>query len=140
MLMIVDNEELYEQEKPISLEDIQYLIIILRQVSWELLWSNSANSSASQKGLSSSFNKLSLDGVKNKVKFVTSELLSRLQDWNNRRQFTPFSDFHFQEAVDEFFFPEFNRKPKSTRYFDTCTNFGSFYKQGQDIYVTIKCY
>ena len=30
--MIVDNEEFYEQEKPLSLEDIRCLIIILRQV------------------------------------------------------------------------------------------------------------
>lgn len=33
MLMIVDNEEFYEQEKPLSLKDIRCLIIILRQVS-----------------------------------------------------------------------------------------------------------
>lgn len=32
MLMIVDNEEFYEQEKPLSLKDIRYLVIILRQV------------------------------------------------------------------------------------------------------------
>lgn len=32
MLMIVDNEEFYEQEKPLSLKDIRYLIIILREV------------------------------------------------------------------------------------------------------------
>jgi len=30
--MIVDNEEFYEQEKPLSLNDIRTLIIILRQV------------------------------------------------------------------------------------------------------------
>lgn len=32
MLTIVDNEEFYEQEKPLSLKDIRYLIVILRQV------------------------------------------------------------------------------------------------------------
>lgn len=32
MLAIVDNEEFYEQEKPLSLKDIRVLIIILRQV------------------------------------------------------------------------------------------------------------
>ncbi|XP_020205692.1 E3 ubiquitin-protein ligase UPL6 [Cajanus cajan] len=31
MLMIVDNEEYYEQEKPLSLKDIRSLIILLRQ-------------------------------------------------------------------------------------------------------------
>lgn len=30
--MIVDNEEFYEQEKPLSLKDIRHLIIILREV------------------------------------------------------------------------------------------------------------
>lgn len=30
--MIVDNEEFYEQEKPLSLKDIRYLIVILREV------------------------------------------------------------------------------------------------------------
>lgn len=34
MLTIVDNEEFYEQEKPLSLKDIQSLIIILRQVNF----------------------------------------------------------------------------------------------------------
>ncbi|MFS7962547.1 hypothetical protein Hanom_Chr08g00727941 [Helianthus anomalus] len=32
MLMIVDNEEFYEQEKPLSLNDIRLLIVILKQV------------------------------------------------------------------------------------------------------------
>jgi hypothetical protein len=36
MLMIVDNEEYYEQEKPLSLKDISSLIILLKQVTfWE---------------------------------------------------------------------------------------------------------
>jgi len=33
MLIIIDNEEFYEQEKPLSLKDIRCLIVILRQVS-----------------------------------------------------------------------------------------------------------
>lgn len=32
MLTIVDNEEFYEREKPLSLKDIRCLIVILRQV------------------------------------------------------------------------------------------------------------
>ncbi|KAL9276271.1 hypothetical protein ACSQ67_026183 [Phaseolus vulgaris] len=56
MLMTVDNEEYYEQEKPLSLKDIRSLIILLRQVMlwngipvvlvkqnkalWQLLWVN----------------------------------------------------------------------------------------------------
>lgn len=31
--MIVDNEEFYEHEKPLSLTEIRLLIVILRQVS-----------------------------------------------------------------------------------------------------------
>lgn len=40
--MIVDNEEFYEQEKPLSLKDIRCLIIILRQVNFlvYMLWFN----------------------------------------------------------------------------------------------------
>lgn len=34
--MIVDNEEYYEQEKPLSLKDIRSLIILLRQVMFGL--------------------------------------------------------------------------------------------------------
>ncbi|KAL5806942.1 hypothetical protein ACOSQ4_029675 [Xanthoceras sorbifolium] len=33
---------------------------------------------------------------------LVSEVLSQLQDWNNRRQFTPPSDFH-ADGVNEFF-------------------------------------
>ncbi|XP_068501525.1 E3 ubiquitin-protein ligase UPL6-like isoform X2 [Phaseolus vulgaris] len=40
MLMIVDNEEYYEQEIPLSLKDIRSLIILLRQALWQLLWVN----------------------------------------------------------------------------------------------------
>lgn len=36
MLTIVDNEEFYEQEKPLSLVDIRSLIVILRQVRFTL--------------------------------------------------------------------------------------------------------
>ncbi|XP_010494790.1 PREDICTED: uncharacterized protein LOC104771882 [Camelina sativa] len=38
MLMIVDNKEFYEREKPLSLQDIRLLIIILKQdeISWGL--------------------------------------------------------------------------------------------------------
>ena len=32
MLKIVDNEEFYEQEKPLSLKDLKSLILILKQV------------------------------------------------------------------------------------------------------------
>lgn len=31
--MIIDNEELYEKEKPLPLDDIRYLIVILREVN-----------------------------------------------------------------------------------------------------------
>lgn len=32
MLKIVDNEEFYEQEKPLSLKDLKALVLILKQV------------------------------------------------------------------------------------------------------------
>ncbi|KAL5996551.1 hypothetical protein ACLOJK_026631 [Asimina triloba] len=170
MLMIVDNEEFYEQEKPLSLKDIRALIIILRQVFieritycnkktlclrlfmlwkqrlkkvamrlrascpvtlprscisksvakmldshhhvyekntalWQLLWVIPGKSSTFQKSTAnfSDHKKLSINFLQHKVGIVTSELLTQLQDWNNRRQFTSPTDFHAQEAVDDIF-------------------------------------
>ncbi|XP_058077263.1 E3 ubiquitin-protein ligase UPL6 isoform X2 [Magnolia sinica] len=105
MLMIVDNEEFYEQEKPLSLKDIRGLIIILKQALWQLLWVIPGKSSTFQKSATnfSDHKRLSIHFIQHKVGIVTSELLTQLQDWNNRRQFTPPSDFHAQEAVDDIF-------------------------------------
>ncbi|XWS38900.1 hypothetical protein CRYUN_Cryun18bG0002900 [Craigia yunnanensis] len=91
MLMIVDNEEFYEQEKPLSLKDVRCLIVILRQALWQLLWVNP-----------SAHLRHSVEAIQNWVGTVASELLSQLQDWNNRRQFTPPSDFH-ADGVNDFF-------------------------------------
>ena len=38
MLMITDNEEFYEQQKPLSLQDVKELVSILKETLWELLW------------------------------------------------------------------------------------------------------
>ncbi|XP_073101038.1 E3 ubiquitin-protein ligase UPL6 isoform X3 [Elaeis guineensis] len=106
MLMIVDNEEFYEQEKPLSLKDTRSLIVILKQALWQLFWTIPMHASSSQKSstsLSSSHKKLSVESIKNRSKDVISELLSQLQDWNNRRPFAPGSDFHSQEAMSETF-------------------------------------
>ncbi|CAK9328904.1 unnamed protein product [Citrullus colocynthis] len=104
MLTIIDNEEFYEQEKPLSLKDIRCLIIILRQALWQLLWvsptapSNSAKHAASAHGTK----RHTVEFIQYRVTIVASELLSQLQDWNNRRQFTPPSDFH-ADAVNDYF-------------------------------------
>ncbi|XP_058000848.1 E3 ubiquitin-protein ligase UPL6 isoform X2 [Hevea brasiliensis] len=104
MLMIVDNEEFYEQEKPLSLKDIRCLIIILRQALWQLLWVNpmAHNNAVKQMMNTSAYRRNPVESIKHRVSVVASELLSQLQDWNNRRQFTPPSDFH-ADGVDDFF-------------------------------------
>ncbi|KAK4380149.1 hypothetical protein RND71_002011 [Anisodus tanguticus] len=99
MLMIVDNEEFYEQEKPLSLKDIKCLIVILRQALWLLLW---LNPTATTKTDFSAMKKHPLEFLQHRVCVVASELLSQLQDWNNRRQFTPPSEFH-ADGVNEYF-------------------------------------
>ncbi|KAF6175464.1 hypothetical protein GIB67_021954 [Kingdonia uniflora] len=105
MLVIVDNEEFYEQEKPLSLRDIKDLIIILKQALWQLLWVFPAKPSNSMKSATaiSGLKRLSIDFLQHRVSIVTSELLTQLQDWNNRREFTSPSDFQAQEAVDDVF-------------------------------------
>ncbi|KHN03256.1 E3 ubiquitin-protein ligase UPL6 [Glycine soja] len=104
MLMIVDNEEFYEQEKPLSLKDIRSLIIILRQVLWQLLWGNHITSANSVKSVpvSSASKGQSVQTIQQRVCIVVSELLSQLQDWNNRRQFTSPSNFHADGVNDLF--------------------------------------
>lgn len=104
MLMIVDNEEFYEQEKPLSLKDIRCLIIILRQALWQLLWVNPGAAPNSAKSITNGFahKRHCVEFIQQRVSVVVAELLSQLQDWNNRRQFTSPSDFH-ADAVNEYF-------------------------------------
>ncbi|TYI61940.1 hypothetical protein E1A91_D10G208500v1 [Gossypium mustelinum] len=104
MLMIVDNEEFYEQEKPLSLKDVRCLIVILRQALWQLLWVIPSVHPTCGKSISntSSHKRQLVETIQNRVGTVVSELLSQLQDWNNRRQFTPPSDFH-ADGVNDFF-------------------------------------
>ncbi|TKY72456.1 E3 ubiquitin-protein ligase UPL6 [Spatholobus suberectus] len=103
MLMIVDNEEYYEQEKPLSLKDIRNLIILLKQALWQLLWVNHTTSANLVKSAPvSTASKKQSEAIQQRVSIVVSELLSQLQDWNNRRQFTPPSVFH-ADGVNDFF-------------------------------------
>lgn len=105
MLTIVDNEEFYEQEKPLAIEDIKTLIIILRHALWNLLWLSPVKSFNLMKSTTevSDGKGLSIEFIQHRVSIVTSELLMQLQDWNNRKEFTAPSDFHAQEAMDESF-------------------------------------
>ncbi|KAH9621963.1 hypothetical protein KSS87_001747 [Heliosperma pusillum] len=104
MLMIVDNEEFYEQEKPLALKDIRGLIVILRQALWQLLWVNPVSPSNMTKfsSESSAYKKQPLEFLQYRVSVVTAELLTQLQDWNNRRQFASPTDFH-ADGVNEAF-------------------------------------
>ncbi|GMI70233.1 ubiquitin protein ligase 6 [Hibiscus trionum] len=104
MLMIVDNEEFYEQEKPLSLKDVRCLIVILRQALWQLLWVIPSAHPSSGKSISntSAHRRHPVEAIQNRVGTVVSELLSQLQDWNNRRQFSPPSDFH-ADGVNDYF-------------------------------------
>ena len=36
--MITDNEEFYEQHKPLSLQDVKEIVIILKETLWDLVW------------------------------------------------------------------------------------------------------
>lgn len=101
MLMIVDNEEFYEQEKPLSLKDIKLLIVILRQALWQILWLNPVSP---MKFTANNFSLKNhrLEFIQYRVSVVASELLSQLQDWNNRRQFAHPSNFHADGVNDHF--------------------------------------
>ncbi|EPS68435.1 hypothetical protein M569_06334, partial [Genlisea aurea] len=103
MLMIVDNE-FYELGEPLSLKDIKLLIVILKQTLWQILWLNPSqipNSPMSREGLSA-MKKQPLEFLQYKVCMVASELMSQLQHWNSRREFTSPSDFNVDGAGDMF--------------------------------------
>ncbi|CAA7388281.1 unnamed protein product [Spirodela intermedia] len=105
ILMIIDNEELYEKEKPLPLDDIRYLIVILRETLWQLLWviPGNAPSFLNPAIVSSENENFSIDIMKHKARVGASELLGQLQDWNNRRPFTLATDFNAREAVGDNF-------------------------------------
>ncbi|KAJ6848503.1 E3 ubiquitin-protein ligase UPL6 isoform X1 [Iris pallida] len=103
MLMIVDSEEFYGQEKPLAVKDIKLLVVILKQALWQLLWTIPTTLSHKPTFNFPGHKKLSVELVKDRVTSVISELLSQLQDWNNRRSFTSATDFHAQEATSEIF-------------------------------------
>ncbi|PSR97874.1 E3 ubiquitin-protein like [Actinidia chinensis var. chinensis] len=104
MLMIVDNEEFYEQEKPLSLKDINCLIVILRQALWQLLWVNPVTPPNLVRSTTDVFTlkRHPQEFIQHRVSIVASDLLSQLQDWNNRREFTPPSNFHADGVNDHF--------------------------------------
>ncbi|ONM62673.1 E3 ubiquitin-protein ligase UPL6 [Zea mays] len=103
MLKIIDNGEFYEQEKPLSLKDLKSLVLILKQALWQLLWIIPSSSTQKVSSNPSGLKKLSVENVKIRARVGLSELLTQLQDWNNRLPFTSASDFYSQEATSENF-------------------------------------
>ncbi|CAL9096308.1 unnamed protein product [Musa textilis] len=104
MLKFVDTEEFYEQETPVKIKDIPSLVIIIKQALWQLLWTTNGHvlSQKSSRSLPDD-KKLSVEVINRKARVAMSELLSQLQDWNNRRKFMSADDFHLQEARSETF-------------------------------------
>ncbi|KOM33396.1 hypothetical protein LR48_Vigan01g295200 [Vigna angularis] len=75
-----------------------------RLVLWQLLWVNNTTSSNSVKSVPNSSVRKGrfVQAIQQRVSIAVSELLSQLQDWNNRRQFTSPSNFH-ADGVNELF-------------------------------------
>lgn len=108
MLMIIDNEEFYEQQKPLPLQDVKALVIILKEALWQLLWVIPSKTSTPQKTVHSGSNqkRFPLQSIRERVSTVAAELLAQLQDWNCRREFTSPNDFHARDAVDGMFYAQ----------------------------------
>lgn len=108
MLMIIDNEEFYEQQKPLSLQDVKALVIILKEALWQLLWVIPSKTPTAQKPVHSGSSKkrFPLQSIRERVSMLAAELLAQLQDWNCRREFTSPNDFHARDAVDGIFYAQ----------------------------------
>ncbi|KAI5078375.1 hypothetical protein GOP47_0006046 [Adiantum capillus-veneris] len=114
MLFSIDNEEFYEQQKPLRLEDIKLLVLILKEALWQILWvlpikSATGNASAVVK-YETSHEGFSIKYLKHMVSKSTSRLLQQLQDWNSRRQFMSPQAFNAREAMDEIFFSQVEKE------------------------------
>ncbi|KAG0474138.1 hypothetical protein HPP92_015995 [Vanilla planifolia] len=103
MLTIMDNEEFYVQQSPLSLEDLRFLVVILKQALWQLLWVMPDNLPQKIASAHSANRKLSAETIRGRASVVISELLNQLQDWNNRSSFTSASEFHAPEARSDAF-------------------------------------
>ncbi|KAI3687054.1 hypothetical protein L1987_80744 [Smallanthus sonchifolius] len=84
MLMIVDNEEFYEQEKSLSLNDIRLLIVILRQALWQILWLNPMAPMKFTTTNTFPLKKHRVEFVQYRASVVASELLSQAMIENTR--------------------------------------------------------
>lgn len=123
MLVSIDNEEFYEQQKPLRLDDLRQLVIVLKEALWQLLWVlpskfSSGSSLALQKNTpksSAPHRFFSLQSFQQKVSNVSARLLAELQDWNNRRQFMPPHDFYAREAMEEIFFTQVEHENSRAR-------------------------
>ncbi|GLT58392.1 hypothetical protein SLA2020_312880 [Shorea laevis] len=105
-LMIVDDKEFYDQGKPLSLHDVEYLIKILKEALWQLLWLNrtAQPNPAKSASHSSLLTRQPVEIIQSRIVTVVSEVLTQLQDWNNRSEFTSPSDFHVDVlVVDDYF-------------------------------------
>ncbi|CAM6100980.1 unnamed protein product [Calypogeia fissa] len=108
LLTTIDNEEFYEQQRPMSLEDLVQLVLVLKEALWQILWVMSAKASAApaQRSSQSRPTIFSSQAIRNRVGEAAANLLAALHDRNSRRQFTSPHDFHAREAVDENFFAQ----------------------------------
>ncbi|KAG6553003.1 hypothetical protein Mapa_005340 [Marchantia paleacea] len=110
LLTTIDNEEFYEQQRPLSLEDLVQLVTILKEALWQLLWVMSAKPpsivSTQRLGQTLQNRMFSSKAIRDRVADVSASLLAALHDRNSRRQFSPPQHFHAREAVDENFFAQ----------------------------------
>ncbi|MCO5608977.1 hypothetical protein L7F22_063196 [Adiantum nelumboides] len=114
MLSSIDNEEFYEQQKPLRLEDIKLLVLILKEALWQMLWvlpnKSATGNAAGTVKYETSPGLFSPKYLKQIVSKSTSRLLQQLQDWNSRQQFMHTQAFYAREAMDEIFFSQVEKE------------------------------
>lgn len=109
LLTSIDNEEFYDQQRPIALDDLAQLVAILKEWLWQLLWvlPSKPSFSITPKFSKSGSNRcgiFSFHFMRQNVSAEAARLLAELHDRNSRRQFTDPQTFHARETVDENFF------------------------------------
>ncbi|KAH8945886.1 hypothetical protein BDL97_12G064500 [Sphagnum fallax] len=108
LLLSIDNEEFYELQRPIPLDDIVLLVTIVKEALWQLLWvlSSKGPTGPVQKHVTTPPRIFSSLSFRQRISSVASRVLAELHDRNSRRQFTAPHLFHARETVDENFFAQ----------------------------------
>lgn len=125
-LETMDNEEFYDQQRLLKLEDLSHLVVVLREAVWQLLWVDKARPNpgqglwapaallpaardrGGQEAQQAPFRStlLAPSEIRRSIAKAAAHLLAQLYERNSARQFVEPDTFHARSSVEESFFAQ----------------------------------